>query len=52
MTPIWKKNKKKIKEEEYDSFYTEKFHDYEKPLKVIHTALEGQYKYNSLLYIP
>ena len=52
MTPIWKKNKKKIKEEEYDSFYTEKFHDYEKPLKVIHTAVEGQYKYNSLLYIP
>lgn len=52
MTPIWKKNKKKIKEDEYESFYTEKFHDYEKPLKVIHTAVEGQYKYNSLLYIP
>lgn len=52
MTPIWKKNKKKIKEDEYNSFYTEKFHDYEKPLKVIHTAVEGQYKYNSLLYIP
>ena len=52
MTPIWKKNKKKINEDEYDSFYTEKFHDYEKPLKVIHTAVEGQYKYNSLLFIP
>lgn len=52
MIPIWKKNKQKIKEEEYESFYTEKFHDYEKPLKVIHTAVEGQYKYNSLLYIP
>lgn len=52
MTPIWKKDKKKIKEEEYESFYIEKFHDYEKPLKVIHTAVEGQYKYNSLLYIP
>lgn len=52
MTPIWKKDKKKIKEEEYDSFYTEKFFDYEKPLKVIHTAVEGQYKYNALLYIP
>lgn len=52
MTPIWKKNKKKIKEEEYESFYIEKFHDYEKPLKVIHTAVEGQYNYNSLLYIP
>ena len=52
MTPIWKRNKKKIKEDEYDNFYTEKFHDYEKPLKVIHTAVEGQYKYNSLLFIP
>ena len=52
MTPIWKKNKKKIKDEEYESFYIEKFHDYEKPLKVIHSAVEGQYKYNSLLFIP
>ena len=52
MTPIWKKDKKKIKEEEYNGFYTDKFYDYEKPLKVIHTAVEGQYKYNALLYIP
>ncbi len=52
MTPIWKKDKKKISEEEYNSFYTDKFYDYEKPLKVIHTAVEGQYKYNALLYIP
>ena len=52
MIPIWKKNKKKIKDEEYESFYLEKFYDYEKPLKVIHTAVEGKYKYNSLLYIP
>lgn len=52
MIPIWKKNKKKIKEEEYDSFYMSKFSDYEKPLKVIHSSAEGQYTYNSLLYIP
>ncbi len=52
MTPIWKRNKKKVKEEEYDSFYTDKFHDYEKPFKVIHTEVEGQYKYNALLFIP
>ena len=52
MTPIWKKDKKNVKEEEYESFYIEKFHDYEKPLKVIHTEVEGQYKYNALLYIP
>ena len=52
MKPLWKNNKKDIKEEEYNNFYTEKFHDYEKPLKVIHTSVEGQYNYNALLYIP
>ncbi len=52
MTPIWKKNKKSIKDEEYNSFYIDKFHDFDNPLKVIHTAVEGQYKYNALLYIP
>ena len=52
MKPLWKNNKKDIKQEEYDNFYTEKFHDYEKPLKVIHTSVEGQYNYNALLYIP
>ncbi len=52
MTPLWKKAKKDIKEEEYNSFYTEKFYDFEKPLKVIHTSVEGQYKYTALLFIP
>ncbi len=52
MIPIWKKNKKSIKDEEYNSFYIDKFHDFDNPLKVIHTAVEGQYKYNALLYIP
>ena len=37
MIPIWKKDKKQVTEEEYDNFYKDKFHDYEKPLKVIHT---------------
>ena len=52
MIPIWKKDKKDIKEEEYNEFYKEKFFDFENPLKTIHTAVEGQYKYNSLLFIP
>ena len=29
MIPIWKKDKKKVKDEEYESFYSEKFNDYE-----------------------
>ena len=52
MTPLWKKDKKDIKEEEYNNFYKEKFFDSENPLKVIHSSVEGQYKYISLLYIP
>ena len=52
MVPIWKKDKKTITEEEYNSFYTEKYLDYEKPMKVIHTSVEGQCKYDALLYIP
>ena len=51
-TPLWKRNKKDIKEEEYNQFYSEKFFDFDKPLKVIHSSVEGQYKYDSLLFIP
>ena len=50
--PLWKKDKKKITDEEYKSFYTDKFHDFEEPLKWIHTKVEGQYSYSTLLYIP
>lgn len=52
MIPLWKKNKKDIKEEEYENFYSAKFFDYDKPLKIIHTNVEGQCTYNALLYIP
>ena len=52
MTPLWKKNKKDITEEEYNNFYSDKFFDYDKPLKTIHTSVEGQCSYNALLYIP
>ena len=52
MTPLWKRDKKKITEEEYNNFYKEKFYDTENPLKTIHSSVEGQYKYISLLYIP
>jgi len=50
--PLWKKNKNEITEEEYNNFYQDKFFDYEKPLKVIHTNVEGQCSYNSILFIP
>ena len=52
MVPIWKKDKKKITEEDYNNFYTDKFFDYEKPLKVMHFKIEGNVNFNALLYIP
>ena len=52
LVPIWKRDKKKIKEEEYDTFYYDKFNDYEKPISRIHTKAEGTIEYNSLIYIP
>ena len=52
MVPIWKKSKSSVKEEEYNSFYTDKFYDYETPLKVIKSKVEGRCSYESLLFIP
>ena len=52
LIPIWKRDKNKISEDEYDTFYSDKFFDYEKPLRVIHSSLEGLVSFNSLLYIP
>ena len=52
MTPIWKKKQNEVKDEEYNDFYTDKFYDYEKPLKVIRTSVEGLTSYDALLFIP
>lgn len=52
MIPLWKKNKSKIKEEEYVNFYQDKFLDYTKPLNVIHTKAEGLISYDALMFIP
>lgn len=49
---IWKKDKKKIKQEEYDNFYMSQFHDWQKPLKTIHAKVEGNLNYEMLLFIP
>ena len=52
MTPIWKKNKNELKEEDYNNFYVEKFYDYEPPITHIHSKNEGICTYDALLYIP
>lgn len=52
MTPIWKKPKKDIKEEDYNEFYSMTYYDFEKPLKTLHYKVEGNTSYSALLYIP
>jgi len=52
MVPLWQRNKKDVTEEEYHSFYREKFFDYNKPLRTIHFSAEGTVSFKALLYIP
>ncbi|MBQ3306794.1 MAG: molecular chaperone HtpG [Bacilli bacterium] len=52
MIPIWKKSKDDVSEEDYDNFYMDKFSDYDKPLKVISSSVEGMTSYKALLFIP
>ncbi len=52
MVPLWQRPKTKVTDEEYNSFYKEKFMDWQDPLAVIHTSAEGAVTYKALLYIP
>lgn len=52
MVPIWKKSKKDLKDEDYNSFYTQKFFDYQPPLCHVHTSVEGAVTYTAMLFIP
>lgn len=52
MVPLWKKQKSKITQEDYNEFYKSKFNDWEDPQKVIHYTVEGNISYTALLYIP
>ena len=50
--PLWQRQKSKVKPEEYNAFYKEKFNDWQDPLAVIHTSAEGAVTYKAMLYIP
>ena len=52
MIPLWKKAKKDISEDEYNSFYKNQFNEFDDPLKVIHSSVEGLLTYTTLLFIP
>jgi len=52
MVPLWKKSAQEVTEEEYNSFYQDKFYDYEAPLKAISQRSEGISTFEALLFIP
>lgn len=52
MVPIWKKNKSELSEEDYNSYYHEKFYDFNEPARVIHTSADGVVSYTALMFIP
>lgn len=52
MVPIWHKSSDEVTDEEYASFYREKFYDYEAPAKVIRAKTDGTFTYETLLFIP
>ncbi len=52
MIPIWKKNKNDVTDSDYENFYMDKFSDYDKPIKIITSSVEGLCSYKSLLFIP
>lgn len=52
MVPIWRKNKNELTTEDYEKFYAEKHYGFDKPIKHIHTSVDGTIRYNAILYIP
>lgn len=52
MVPIWRKNRSELTDEDYLNFYHEKHYGFDKPLKHIHTSVDGTIRYSAILYIP
>ena len=50
--PLWLKDKKNIKEEDYKQFYNNISFNFDEPLKTIHYNAEGVINYKALLYLP
>ena len=52
MSPLWMRNKNEIKPEEYNQLYKHLFLDWQDPMEVIHSKVEGAVEYTSVLFIP
>ncbi|MDE7003432.1 MAG: molecular chaperone HtpG [Oscillospiraceae bacterium] len=52
MVPLWQRPRSKVTQEEYDSFYREKFGDWQPPLATVSTSSEGTVTFKALLFVP
>ncbi|HLR64419.1 MAG TPA: molecular chaperone HtpG [Pseudogracilibacillus sp.] len=52
MIPIWRKNKSELTDEDYVQFYQEKHYGFDEPLTHIHANVDGNIRYNAILYVP
>ncbi len=52
MVPLWERPRSKVKPEEYNQFYKEKFGGWEDPLTVITTSSEGTVTFKAMLFVP
>lgn len=52
MVPIWRKNKSELTDEDYNNFYSEKHYGFDKPIRHIHSSVDGAVSYNAILFIP
>ena len=52
MQPLWTRSKSEIKEEEYNEFFKNQFHEWENPQEIFHTKAEGTVEYTALMFIP
>ena len=52
MVPLWQRKKSDVTDEEYNKFYSELTHEFDKPQRTITVSAEGSVTYKALLFVP
>ena len=51
-TPIWKKNKNDLSDQDYINFYQDQHFGFDEPLSWLHFNVEGTVEFKAIIYIP